>query len=83
MMQQEERELTQQEIDQQDKLEGLCYKLISDLVEQQVDWNQEWIGELADAVTDIVCNQLKLAKEPEFYPYTQMSRPDQKQKEDK
>jgi hypothetical protein len=69
MPQQEERELTQPEIDQQDKVQNACHKLVCDLVDDTLEWDMEWIGDLADLVTDIVCNRLKLAKEEAFYPY--------------
>ena len=64
-----ERELTEAEIRQQDKVQNACHKLVCDLVDDTLEWDMEWIGDLADLVTDIVCNRLKLATEEDFYPY--------------
>jgi len=64
-----ERELTEAEIAQQDKVENACHKLVCDLVGDTLEWNMEWIGDLAELVTDIVCNRLMLVEEEDFYPH--------------
>ena len=43
--------------------------MVCHLVGQELEWNMEWIGELAETVSMIVCETLKLEKYEVFYPY--------------
>ena len=63
------RELTNAEIAQQDKLENACHSLVCDMVGEKVPWDIEWIGPIAEEVTMIICETLRLKKYEEFYPY--------------
>jgi len=64
-----ERELSRAELTQQDALEGACYQLVCDLVGEKLEWDMAWISPLAESVSYIVCEQLKLRTYEEFYPY--------------
>jgi hypothetical protein len=62
-------ELTNAQIEQQDKVQNACYQFICDLAGQELEWDMEWVGDLADTVKDIICDRLDLMSEMEFYPY--------------
>jgi hypothetical protein len=47
------KELTQEQLDQIDDLHQLCYDTMSTLLGEELEWNMEWIGQLADYLTSI------------------------------
>jgi hypothetical protein len=61
-------ELTEEQLQQVDSVHNVCYATVCTLSGQVVPWNIEWIGELADKIQDIICGQLRLKTEEEFYP---------------
>ena len=65
------KELTDKQNGQIDAIHNACYQLVCDLTGQELNWNLEWIGEVADTVEWVVCKHLKLMTEMEFYPYVE------------
>lgn len=61
--------LTDAQVERQDTVHNACHKLICDLAGQDVEWDMEHIGDLADLVEEIVCDRLQLMSKVEFHPY--------------
>ena len=64
-------ELSRNEIERQDFVDNAIFHLIKKLnpSSKEIDWNIEMIGEVRDAVSSLIVNDLKLCNEYEFYPY--------------
>ena len=64
-----ERELTDAEIRQIDHVHETAYNTICELLgTNELLWNMEWIGELADCMVGIACEHFGLLEE-DLYPY--------------
>ncbi len=60
--------MTELNVNRQDAVHNACHNLISELAGEEVKWDIENIGDLADEVEDIVCNRLGLMSHEEFCP---------------
>lgn len=68
----QEDELTDEQIERQDRVDNVIHLLLIDLgAHSEIPWNIELIGIVRDAVQEVVCNRLKLMTEMEFYPYVE------------
>ncbi len=64
-------EFTQAQHDRIDAVDNACHKLLCDLAGEEIEWNIEYIGEVADICQEIICDELKLMTEMEFKPFVQ------------
>ena len=55
-------------VNRQDAVHNACHNLIRELAGEEVKWDLENIGNLADEVEDIVCDRLGLMSHEEFNP---------------
>jgi len=62
------RELTDKQVEQVDAINGIAYNAMAELLEEDVEWNMEWIGEISDVLCDIAIRYFG-KKEMDVYPY--------------
>lgn len=62
--------MNQKDINRQDFVDNQIYTLINDLnpSKDQIEWDIELIGEVRDAIEDILVDKLNICEEYEFYP---------------
>jgi len=53
-------ELTQEQIDQQDFVDGTIHSLLEELTSQKLDHDIEVIGEIRDTIIEVVHNRYKI-----------------------
>ena len=65
------RNLSEEEINRQDFVDGKIYKFIQSVIPRgkNVDWDIEAIGEIRDVIQGWVVDRWQLSSEMEFYPY--------------
>ena len=70
------KELTPREIETQDAVDGAILNLITSLAPEgsEIEWDEEWGGEMRDIIKDVIVDKLHLMTEMEFYPYMQESQ---------
>lgn len=75
-----ELELTDEQIKRQDLVDNACYHLIRQLIpsidspsklneDEHLDWDIELITKVRLAVQEVICVDLGICEEIEFYPY--------------
>lgn len=68
------KELTDAQIEKIDKIHNIAYRAMAELLGFELDedyvWDMEWIGELADAMTEIAVEYFD-RDEMEIYPYVE------------
>ena len=65
-----EKELTGAQIDRQDCVDSAIHALLNDLaMGQEIAWDMEFIGDVREAVQEVIVDKLHLITEMEFYPY--------------
>ena len=68
-------ELTEAQDEQVDHIHGLAYQVMCDLLGEELEWDIEWIGQIADDLTDIAINYFGKT-EMEVYPYQEDQQAD-------
>jgi hypothetical protein len=64
---------TEQEIDRQDKVDGVIFSAIEELTPiGYARWDIELIGEVRDVIMEYVVNKKKWMTEKQFYPYREL-----------
>lgn len=66
------QELTSKQLEQQDGVDNDIIDLLNKLrpaASPEIEYNGELVGKIRDAVQEVLCNDLKLLTEMEFYPY--------------
>jgi len=67
--------LTQKQVDRQDFVDNVIHGMLCRLAgEPDLAWNIEHIGTIRDAARDIICGDLALKTEMEFYPYIELEQ---------
>jgi hypothetical protein len=62
-------ELTKEQIERQDYVDGTIHDLIRNLSNVEIEWDIENIGKIRDAFKFIIVDDLELMTEQEFYPF--------------
>ena len=66
------KELTDEDVAQQDGVDNAIFNLVQELAPENADkieWDLDWIAALRDAIMDVVVNRYHCCDEMEFYPY--------------
>ncbi len=69
------QELTKAQINRQDAVDTAIHQLLCELSGKDLEWNMAHIGDVFNACQDVICNQLKLMTEMEFYPHLEDPEP--------
>lgn len=62
------KELTDAQAEQVDLIHSIAYEAMHQLLGEDIEWNMEWIGEIADALTDVAIEYFGKT-EMAIYPY--------------
>jgi hypothetical protein len=76
-----EKEFTGREAERQDCVDNAIYNLLLELGltnEDSLEWDIEEIGEVRDAIQDILVGKHKIMSEQQFYPYRELEGYDEK-----
>jgi len=65
-----EKSLTDAQVERQDAVDNACHSLLNELAPNDViEWNQEYISAVREAVQEVIVEKLHLMTEMDFYPY--------------
>lgn len=66
-----EQELARKQLDRQDCVDNAIFHLLHDLSPQgtELKWDIEAIGEVRDAICDVLVHKKRVISEMDFYPY--------------
>lgn len=62
-------ELTPAQVERQDVVDNACHALLQELAGKELEWDIAHIGDLVEVCKDIICTELAIMTEMEFYPY--------------
>jgi hypothetical protein len=65
------RELTEQQIEQQDFVDNAIFKLLQslNLTDKEIQWDIKTIGDVRDVIKDWLVKRIQIINEQNFYPY--------------
>lgn len=63
------KKLTPEQIERQDTVDSACHDLLQLLAGKNLDWNVAHIGDVIEVCQDIICTELGVMTEMEFYPF--------------
>lgn len=60
--------LTDKQLDRQDFVDSAIVRILEELSDSEIEYEGEDIGKVRDAISEVICNDLKIMSEQEFYP---------------
>lgn len=61
--------LTEAQLARQDEVDNTIYQMLCNLANQDLPWNIEHIGQVRDAIQDVLVDGVHVASPMDFYPY--------------